>query len=138
MPPTGPAGIRTARHVGPIGNHLASWTFGEPHAWPTPELLPAEVRGAIDELNGRPDPTGRCLAAVDVGDRAEDDRAAALAADLAIPETMRHYALGDMDRKAGQGEAGACSRRCGIAAGPLPARPRSRTRSHTEGATSTL
>ncbi|MFJ6808202.1 hypothetical protein ACIQRK_19580 [Streptomyces anulatus] len=33
--------------------------------WLTPELLLAEVRGTLDELNGRPDSTGRCLAAAD-------------------------------------------------------------------------
>ncbi|MGW2994926.1 NADAR family protein [Streptomyces sp. NPDC001193] len=90
-----PDGGRASAH------DLASWTFGEPHTWSTPELLLAEVRDTIDELNGRPDSTGRCLAAVDVfmGDRTEDNRAAALAAYLAIPETVRLYALGDMDRK---------------------------------------
>ncbi|MFB7224299.1 NADAR family protein [Streptomyces sp. NPDC056227] len=92
-----PDGGRASAH------HLASWTFGEPCTWLTPELLLAEVRDTIDELNGRPDSTGRCLAAVDVfiGDRTEENRAAARAAYLAIPETVRHYALGDMDRKDG-------------------------------------
>ncbi|MFI1186552.1 NADAR family protein [Streptomyces californicus] len=82
---------------------LASWRFAEPRTWLTPELLLAEVRDTIDELNGRPDSTARCLAAVDVflGDRTEENRAAALAAYVAIPETQRHYALGDMDRKDG-------------------------------------
>ncbi|MFI8828782.1 NADAR family protein [Streptomyces sp. NPDC053431] len=82
-------------------HHLASWTFGEPDTWLTPELLLAEVRDTIDELNGRPDSTGRCLAAVDVflADRTEENRSAARAAYLAIPKTVRHYALGDMDRK---------------------------------------
>ncbi|MFD8581304.1 NADAR family protein [Streptomyces californicus] len=82
---------------------LASWRFAEPRTWLTPELLLAEVRDAIDELNGRPDSTGRCLAAVDVflADRTEENRAAARAAYLAVPETRRHYALGDMDRKDG-------------------------------------
>lgn len=90
-----PDGGRASAHA------LASWTFGEPRTWLTPELLLAEVRDTIDELNGRPDSTGRCLAAVDVfmGDRTEDNRAAARAAYLAIPETVRRYALGDMDRK---------------------------------------
>ncbi|MBT2403674.1 MULTISPECIES: NADAR family protein [unclassified Streptomyces] len=80
---------------------LASWSFAEPRTWITPELLLAEVRDTIDELNGRPDSTARCLAAVDVflADRTEENRAAALAAYLAIPETQRRYALGDMDRK---------------------------------------
>ncbi|MEU7409141.1 NADAR family protein [Streptomyces sp. NPDC042638] len=82
-------------------HHLASWTFGEPRTWLTPELLLAEVRDTVDKLNRRPDSTDRCLAAVDVfmGDRSEENRAAARAAYLAIPETVRHYALGDMDHK---------------------------------------
>ncbi|MFJ3901681.1 NADAR family protein [Streptomyces sp. NPDC090025] len=82
-------------------HHLGSWTFGEPETWLTPELLLAEVRDTVDELNGRPDSTGRCLAAVDVflAERTEENRAAARAAYLAVPETVRHCALGDMDRK---------------------------------------
>ncbi|WP_028804124.1 NADAR family protein [Streptomyces sp. 142MFCol3.1] len=83
------------------GFELAAWKFGEPRSWHTPELLLAEVRDTIDELNGRPDSTDRCLAAVDafLADRTEEKRAAARAAYLAIPATQRHYALGDMDRK---------------------------------------
>ncbi|WP_432173237.1 NADAR family protein [Streptomyces sp. Tue6028] len=83
------------------GFGLAAWKFGEPRSWHTPELLLAEVRDTIDELNGRPDSTDRCLAAVDafLADRTEEKRAAARAAYLAIPATQRHYALGDMDRK---------------------------------------
>ncbi|MER6096591.1 NADAR family protein [Streptomyces sp. NPDC001728] len=82
-------------------HHLGSWVFGEPDTRLTPELLLAEVRDTIDELNGRPDSTGRCLAAVEVflAERTEENRSAARAAYLAIPETVRHYALGDMDRK---------------------------------------
>ncbi|WP_217230319.1 NADAR family protein [Streptomyces anulatus] len=80
---------------------LASWKFGETWTWLTPELLLAEVRDTLDELNGRPDSTGRCLAAVDafLADRSEANRAVVRSAYLAIPETQRHYALGDMDRK---------------------------------------
>ncbi|MFG2332373.1 NADAR family protein [Streptomyces sp. NPDC048604] len=80
---------------------LAGWKFAEPRSWFTPDLLMAEVRDTIDRLNGRPDSTGRCLAAVDVflADRTEENRAAAREAYLAIPETRRRYALGDMDRK---------------------------------------
>ncbi|MFD0369696.1 NADAR family protein [Streptomyces sp. NPDC127114] len=82
-------------------HRLASWTFDEPDTWLTPELLLAEVRDTIDRLNGRPDSTGRCLAAVDAffAERTEENRSAAEVAYLAIPETVRHYALGDMDRK---------------------------------------
>ncbi|MFD9572828.1 NADAR family protein [Streptomyces sp. NPDC059982] len=90
-----PDGARASAH------DLASWTFGEPRTPLTPDLLLAEVRDTIDELNGRPDSTARCLAAVDVflADRTEDNRAAARAAYLSVPETVRLYALGDMDRK---------------------------------------
>ncbi|MCX4820263.1 NADAR family protein [Streptomyces sp. NBC_01142] len=83
------------------GHELAAWTFSEPRTWLTPELLLAEVRDTIDQLNDRPDSTERCLAAVDafLADRTEERRAAARAAYLTIPRTQRHYALGDMDRK---------------------------------------
>ncbi|MFF9854281.1 NADAR family protein [Streptomyces litmocidini] len=82
-------------------HELADWKFSEPKSWLTPELLVAEVRDTIDQLNGRPDSTGRCLAAVDVflADRTEENRAAARAAFLAVPESQRRYALGDMDSK---------------------------------------
>jgi predicted NAD-dependent protein-ADP-ribosyltransferase YbiA (DUF1768 family) len=82
---------------------LAAWRFSEPCAWLTPELLLAEVRDTIDQLNGRPDSTDRCLAAVDafLAEPTEENRAVARAAYHAIPETQRHYALGDMDRKDG-------------------------------------
>lgn len=83
------------------GHELAAWRFGEPRTWHTPELLLAEVRDTIDELNGRPDSTDRCLEAVDafLADRTEDKRAAVRDAYLAIPSTRRRYALGDMDLK---------------------------------------
>ncbi|WP_406327613.1 NADAR family protein [Streptomyces sp. NBC_00203] len=83
------------------GHELAAWKFSEPRSWHTPELLLAEVRDTIDQLNGRPDSTERCLAAVDafLADRTEEKRAVARVAYLAIPETRRRYALGDMDRK---------------------------------------
>lgn len=80
---------------------LASWKFADPHCRLTPELLLAEVRDTVEQLNGRPDSTARCLAAVDVflADRTEENRAAVRATYLAIPETQRLYALGDMDHK---------------------------------------
>ncbi|MFF4041392.1 NADAR family protein [Streptomyces sp. NPDC001816] len=82
---------------------LAGWNFSEPRTWLTPELLVAEVRDTLDQLNGRPDSTARCLAAVDVflADRTEENRAAVREAYLAIPASQRRYALGDMDRKDG-------------------------------------
>ncbi|MFJ6437365.1 NADAR family protein [Streptomyces sp. NPDC091416] len=78
---------------------LAGWTFSEPRSYLTPDLLVAEIRDTIDQLNGRPDSTGRCLAAVDtfLSDRTEENRAAARNAFLAIPVSQRRYALGDMD-----------------------------------------
>ena len=80
---------------------LASWTFAAPRMWLDPGTLVAEIRDTIDQLNRRPDSTGRCLAAVDafLADRTEEKRAAAREAYFAIPETKRLYALGDMDRK---------------------------------------
>ncbi|GJF33450.1 hypothetical protein KNE206_61500 [Kitasatospora sp. NE20-6] len=80
---------------------LADWKFSEPQSWITADLLVAEVRDTIDQLNGRPDSTGRCLAVVDafLADRTEENRAAARTAFLAVPESQRRYALGDMDSK---------------------------------------
>ncbi|WP_328907742.1 NADAR family protein [Streptomyces sp. NBC_00234] len=80
---------------------LARWKFSEPRSPLTPELLVAEVRDTIDQLNQRPDSTGRCLAAVDafLADRTEENRVAAHTAFLAVPASKRRYALGDMDTK---------------------------------------
>lgn len=80
---------------------LANWKFNEPRSRLTPELLIAEVRDTIDQLNGRSDSTGRCVAAVDtfLADRTDENRAAARVAFLAIPTSRRRYALGDMDSK---------------------------------------
>lgn len=90
-----PEGARASAH------HLASWKFAEPKTWLTPEMLLGEVRDDIDQLNGVPDSTGRCLAAVDVFRDAptEANRNAVREAYEAIPEHLRRYALGDMDRK---------------------------------------
>ena len=90
-----PEGARASAH------HLASWKFAEPRSWLTPEMLLGEVRDDIDNLNGRPDSTGRCLAAVDVfrEQPTEANRTAVREAYEAIPEHLRRYALGDMDRK---------------------------------------
>jgi predicted NAD-dependent protein-ADP-ribosyltransferase YbiA (DUF1768 family) len=88
-------GARASAH------HLASWHFADPQSWMKPEWLLGEVADAIDTLNGRPDSTGRCLLALDqyLQSRMEEDRAALRAAYEAIPEHLRRYALGDMDRK---------------------------------------
>ena len=89
------AGARASVH------HLASWHFAEPHSWTKPEWLLGEVADEIDKLNGRPSSTGRCLLALDqyLNSRSEQDWAALRAAYEAIPEHLRIYALGDMDRK---------------------------------------
>ncbi|QLE70237.1 NADAR family protein [Streptomyces rectiverticillatus] len=89
-----PAGARASAYG------MASWRFAEPRAWISADDLIGEVRDTIDRLNGRPDSTDRCLAAVDVflADRTEENRSAARAAYLAIPESQRMYALGDMDQ----------------------------------------
>ncbi|MFC5031655.1 NADAR family protein [Streptomyces sp. DSM 41987] len=80
---------------------LGGWKISQPRTWLTPELVVAEVGDTIDQLNGRPDSTGRCLAAVDtfLADRTEENRAGARAAFLSIPVSLRRYALGDMDLK---------------------------------------
>ncbi|MGN5392477.1 NADAR family protein [Streptomyces sp. JL7001] len=80
---------------------VARWKLSEPRSQLTPELLLAEVKDTIDQLNDRPDSTGRCLAAVDafLEDRTEQKRAVAREAFLAIPVTKRRFALSDMDRK---------------------------------------
>ncbi|MFJ6841078.1 NADAR family protein [Streptomyces griseoluteus] len=90
-----PEGAQASAH------HLASWTFAEPQTWLTPQMLLGEVRDDIDNLNGRPDSTRRCLAAVDVFRQqpTEANRTAVREAYEAIPEHLRRYALGDMDRK---------------------------------------
>ncbi|WP_406182389.1 NADAR family protein [Streptomyces canus] len=82
-------------------HHLASWRFTEPHMWLSPEMLLGEVRDDIDELNGRPDSTARCLAALGAfrGQPTEEHRAALREAYEAIPEHLRIYALGDQDSK---------------------------------------
>lgn len=89
------AGARASAH------HLASWRFEEPQSWMEPQWLLGEVADEIDKLNGRPDSTDRCLLALDryLQSRSEEDRAALSAAYEAIPEHLRHYALGDMDSK---------------------------------------
>ncbi|MFE4703313.1 hypothetical protein ACFRIC_40255 [Streptomyces sp. NPDC056738] len=81
-------------------HELADWKFCEPKSWLTPELLVAEVRDTIDQLNGRPDSTGRCLAAVDIflADRTEANRAAARAAFLNIPKSQRRIGENPSDR----------------------------------------
>ena len=44
----------------------ASWKLAEPQTWMTTQRLLGEVRDAVDILNGRPDGTRRCVAAVEV------------------------------------------------------------------------
>ena len=88
-------GARASAH------HLAVWKFAEPQTWLTPEMLLGEVRDDIDRLNGRPDSTDRCLAALEVfrDQPTEDHRAVLRQAYEAIPDHMRGYALGDQNNK---------------------------------------
>ncbi|MEO3825375.1 NADAR family protein [Actinomadura sp. B10D3] len=80
---------------------LGRWKAAEPMFGLTPEMLLGEVADDIEELNGRPDSTDRCLAVLDryLETRDEDDRRALRDAYLVIPEHKRRYALGDMDHK---------------------------------------
>jgi predicted NAD-dependent protein-ADP-ribosyltransferase YbiA (DUF1768 family) len=82
-------------------HHLAGWRFAEPRTWVDADMLLGEVADEIDRLNGRPDSTDRCLAAVKtyLADMTEENRLAVRDRYLAIPEHLRTYALGDMDRK---------------------------------------
>ncbi|MBO2460414.1 NADAR family protein [Actinomadura violacea] len=90
----------------PEGGEVSAFELGrlkaaEPMFHLTAEQLLGEVADDIERLNGRPDSTDRCLAALDryLESRDEADRHALRAAYLAIPEHKRHYALGDMDHK---------------------------------------
>ncbi|MEV6630211.1 NADAR family protein [Actinoplanes sp. NPDC051470] len=87
-------GLASAHHVG-------TWRFAEPRGWLDADMLVGEVADEIDRLNDRPDSTGRCLMAVEtyLGDPTEANRLAVRDRYLAIPEHLRVYALGDMDRK---------------------------------------
>ncbi|MFG3589460.1 NADAR domain-containing protein [Streptomyces sp. NPDC047990] len=78
---------------------LAQWKFGEARSWITPDLLVAEVRDTLDQLNGRPDSGDRCMEAVHafLADQTEENRTVARTAFMAVPR--RHRVLGDMDRK---------------------------------------
>ncbi|MGP4024469.1 NADAR family protein [Actinomadura sp. 3N407] len=80
---------------------LGRWKVAEPMFGLTAEMLLGEVADDIEKLDGRPDSTDRCLAALDrfLESRDEADRLALREAYLAIPEHKRHYSLGDMDNK---------------------------------------
>jgi ribA/ribD-fused uncharacterized protein len=80
---------------------LGEWRFAEPHSYTDADCLLAEVRDTVEELNGRPTSSDRCLAALDafLADPGESRRAALRAAYLEVPETRRMYLLGDMDAK---------------------------------------
>lgn len=80
---------------------LGRWKATKPLFGLTPEMLLEEVADDIEKLNGRPDSTDRCLAALDryLQSRDEADRLALRELYLAIPQHKRHYSLGDMDNK---------------------------------------
>lgn len=87
--------------VAASAHDLASWRFDRPEMWVSAEELLGEVADAIDRLNDRPDATRRCTQALDryLETRTAADRQALHAAYLAVPEHVRHYALGDMAAK---------------------------------------
>ncbi|CAM5456146.1 hypothetical protein GCM10010329_33350 [Streptomyces spiroverticillatus] len=80
---------------------IGSWTMTGVRTHSRPEWLLGEVRDEVERLAGRPTSTERCLAAVEVflAERTEANRAALRAAHLEIPESLRAYALGDMDAR---------------------------------------
>ncbi|MCX5206562.1 NADAR family protein [Streptomyces sp. NBC_00237] len=80
---------------------VGSWTMTGVRSYTEPECLIGEVRDEIEELNGRPTSTARCLVAVEVflAERTDANRAALRAAYLEIPESLRVYALGDTDAR---------------------------------------
>jgi ribA/ribD-fused uncharacterized protein len=92
-----PDGARASAH------HVASWTFTDPTNWVDEDGLIGEVADEIDRLAGRPDSTDRCLAAAETyrREQSETNRVALREAYRAIPEHLRGYTLGDMDRKDG-------------------------------------
>ncbi|MFF0739610.1 NADAR family protein [Streptomyces sp. NPDC004111] len=80
---------------------IGSWTFTGVRSYTTREDLLGEVRDEIERLNGRPTSTDRCLAAADsfLADPTEANRALLRTAYLEMPETVRVFALGDMDAR---------------------------------------
>jgi predicted NAD-dependent protein-ADP-ribosyltransferase YbiA (DUF1768 family) len=80
---------------------VVGWKFSEPRTWVTAEMLLGGVRDDIDRLNKRPDSVRRVLMVAEEfrRDPSEQNRAALLAAYLAIPGHRRRSALGDMDCK---------------------------------------
>lgn len=80
---------------------IGSWKFADVHSYTTQANLLGEVRDEIESLNGRPTSTDRCLAATDafLADPTEANRSLLRAAYLEMPESVRRYALGDMDAK---------------------------------------
>jgi ribA/ribD-fused uncharacterized protein len=81
-------------------HHLASWQFHEPKSI-SPQQLLDEVEDTIAELQGQPTASERCIDALSlyVSDRSDANLVALREAYLAIPEHLRVYVLGDMDRK---------------------------------------
>jgi predicted NAD-dependent protein-ADP-ribosyltransferase YbiA (DUF1768 family) len=82
-------------------HHVGHWTMSEPGGWVDADGLIGEVADEIDALAGRPDSTKRCLATVDeyLAEPTEENRKRIAETYQAIPEHLRMYALGDMDRK---------------------------------------
>src|SRR3982074_1551293 len=70
--------------------HLASWKFAEPVTL-SAEMLIGEVADEIEQLNGRPTSSERCMQAVErfVADQSEENRARLAEAYAAIPAHVR-------------------------------------------------
>ncbi|AGL15986.1 NADAR family protein [Actinoplanes sp. N902-109] len=82
-------------------HRVGSWRFADVLGALTPELVLGEVADQIDRLNERPDSAARCRQAVQayLSDMSEQNRLAVRESYLAIPEHLRIFTLGDMDRK---------------------------------------
>ncbi|MDT0327304.1 NADAR family protein [Nocardiopsis lambiniae] len=89
--------------AGASAHGLAEWRFADPYSYTDADCLLAEVRDTVEELNGRPTSSDRCVEALDafLAEPDETRRTALRTAYLEIPETQRRYVLGDMDAKDG-------------------------------------
>ncbi|WP_306370451.1 NADAR family protein [Nocardiopsis sp. CC223A] len=87
--------------AGASAHGIGEWRFADPVSYTDADCLLAEVRDTVEELNGRPTSSDRCLVALEayLADPDESRRAALRAAYLEIPWTQRVYLLGDMDSK---------------------------------------
>ena len=94
--------VATQIKEGAPGNahHLATWKFAQP--WTIgAELLVGKVADEIEQLNGRPTSSERCMQAVErfVADPSDENRARVAEAYAAVPAHLRMFMLGDQDNK---------------------------------------